>query len=651
MLTIFRVPFGNDYKNVIMPDKRTMEAYTSMLKKTYTYFNIETIYNYRVQQDTVIVTVARRFDYLREFNYAIMDNKAYFVTQIDEETKSPVNNSCRLTLTYDAWANNLVHFDPVHPIYSIVERATVPRFIGNSFDVENNNILPETLDFIENELQVNEHMQTNPYKMLFMRLEITDNNLLAENKIFQYLPNYEDGSQEYEFEINNTAWDNSEKIKNISKLELPCRYRYHKNILYMPVMLYKWDKTTKSYIPQDNFKCFSNCQMLGYSIKSLTTHPVNYQVQSRILFGKLSSYTFHCPVYWNYDTGKNAIKFTNAVACNFGIQDDGSSETKYYSVGIFFPNIVQLVNNNSINLNFLEYENEAKHFKLTEEIDLINPQDPEINYSNAISSNPIFRDSNAHAENLTDPAFTLQSFLKIIYNGQTFKYYPIDNDKYVTDIKIIKDKRTSQCRLYITDNGVPVNNKFGDLLNNSGEITFAIDSLADYRARNGSQNLLTAGINAVKGIIDLKTGNVAGAIQSGINILDLYAKKVDANNTPDTYIAGMGEDDIILQDDVKVVRCEPNRESPLWETYCGDIYNYGYKVSKYIDIFTRNRKCFDYIKTIDVELPLRINARDRNILKTMYDNGVTIWYGENLKNNKWMSKDYRLYTNPEINLL
>ena len=236
-------------------------------------------------------------------------------------------------------------------------------------------------------------------------------------------------------------------------------------------------------------------------------------------------------------------------------------------------------------------------------------------------------------------------------------YGIIDND--VSDIPIVDDYTASYIQAnknsiattnkYALDNarrGVTQNNAT-NRLNNA-----IIDREQDYRETD-------AGVNAISNLLQ---GNIGGALTSGYNLVkatDLaeasrasmnlnnqfananlkinaeqaigltQAKLEDINNIPPT-LSNMGNNSLFSYGNnirgVYIV-CKTIRNE-----YAEQLTNYfkmfGYKVNKLEIPNTKSRKSYNYIKTVDANIPNNY----LNTLKGIFDHGLTIWHTDDIGN-------------------
>lgn len=147
--------------------------------------------------------------------------------------------------------------------------------------------------------------------------------------------------------------------------------------------------------------------------------------------------------------------------------------------------------------------------------------------------------------------------------------------------------------------------------------------------------------------IGAATGTVNGVINYTNYIRGEVAKQKDLKSHPDTILTS-DDSSFNLNDknyDICFYRMKICCEN---EEIIASIFNMsGYKVNR-VDIpNTRSRVRFNYIQTIGANLHGSINQYDLNLIKEIYDNGITIWHYNPVI---FHYLDYS-YENIEVNLL
>lgn len=146
-------------------------------------------------------------------------------------------------------------------------------------------------------------------------------------------------------------------------------------------------------------------------------------------------------------------------------------------------------------------------------------------------------------------------------------------------------------------------------------------------------------------------GGVTGAVSGSLNVLTQIlsenAKQKDINSRPDSVISSADASFNILDNnaDISFYRMQICCEN---EEIIAEIFNMsGYKVNRVEVPNTRSRVRFNYLKTIGANIVGSFNQDDLSKIKSIYNNGVTIWHYSETDFNPL---DYS-YENIEVNLL
>ena len=169
---------------------------------------------------------------------------------------------------------------------------------------------------------------------------------------------------------------------------------------------------------------------------------------------------------------------------------------------------------------------------------------------------------------------------------------------------------------------------------------------------NLTNAIMSAGTGIISGVV---SGGLGGGIMAGLNgtvsvaqqQISENAKQHDLKAKPDTVINSTDSSFNVYDKNVGVsfyrmkICCEN-------ELIISNIFNmYGYHVNKLEIPNTRSRARFNYIKTIGANLTGSINQLDLLHLKSIFDNGITIWH---YNKDDFNYLDYS-YENMEVSLL
>ncbi len=208
----------------------------------------------------------------------------------------------------------------------------------------------------------------------------------------------------------------------------------------------------------------------------------------------------------------------------------------------------------------------------------------------------------------------------------------------------IKSVATKGTTMIIPKNYKNMETNFIEALINIDENNVAIrtDAWKQYEATNKanlrSGLLVNAGGSAFNSIlsagIGLATGNpfaIAGAVTSGVSIgtgiANEMLKREDIKKSPDT-LQSTGDDIMLkhnltgLQDFILFYEIEEAFKEKLFRYF----QFYGYASNEFGVPNTQTRYYFNYIKTFGVNLTANLDNDIIAKLKSIYDNGVTIWH-------------------------
>ena len=133
-----------------------------------------------------------------------------------------------------------------------------------------------------------------------------------------------------------------------------------------------------------------------------------------------------------------------------------------------------------------------------------------------------------------------------------------------------------------------------------------------------------------EGLTNLFTGNLVGVGQALFNYGDSYQGEISAMNKGYTLTAS-GSDSI--HDLAFVTGMSAYYQQPIEEymNVIGSYFHlYGYAQNKMMTPPINNRKYWNYVKTQDIRMKIPNCPKEHlNIMKSIFDNGVTVWHLEN----------------------
>ena len=678
-IELFKVPFDNSYKKVFDIDKKVVllgydyekTFHDYVLSINYESIDISqpTISNIKRYNNNIIFTLKQNYFDIRNFNYISLkyNNKYYFyfITSIVSENDNPVNPSVTITGEWDAWHNHLtdIYFHSITNSNTII-RAHEDRFVysNNKYSTtfyRNNN----TKTFTEKELNYDTEkgVYNDEYKMLWLRLTVAD----------EFFTEYND-------KLNGTYYKFEDKDPSYCTGIRPITNSNFRNVLYIPISIYYKGESVGGILRQ---KAFTDT----------TITPSKY-ISGEYIYDPTTGSVVKLYVTVN----GGSIPLTKLPYINAGLNImelyNESGMTSYYkSVEFTFnaPYTIEFSKDNNnyyadIYAPFVRFNNIFSGSSSYYGNAIIGMPDKikDSNYTYTFTKIPVYINSGGtltqdfekmkelffdfENEKIINCLPTITPITNIYENDSIknepklfiypYKYYSLyyNNSEYILDIPqnksqylryiLYTNKKTSQPFIRIlsitneqTNTDTKQINNGNIYLKNSGEITYAVDALADYQIRNGAQEKTSVYLNMLNNII--KNGfnvvGVGGAITSGINDLTRIASRyVDLNNTPDNVIlSNRGEDDIYIQDNVLIYENTCSDNMLIQEKY-KELYVYGYDYVKIDNITNNSRFWFDYKQTQNCKLNNTINLADKQRIEQMFDDGVHMFHINYNENNE-----------------
>ena len=159
---------------------------------------------------------------------------------------------------------------------------------------------------------------------------------------------------------------------------------------------------------------------------------------------------------------------------------------------------------------------------------------------------------------------------------------------------------------------------------------------------NVQQTMLSSIVTgAISGsMVNVGLGTLVGAtIGAGVNIYSAIqsnkASVTDMRNKPNSLISRGGDFMLGMNTTAKTLSLYRYRQCNESMQQLGDYFHmFGYKQNKIMDINTRSRRDFNFIKTIGVNINTLKGIPQQHLdkLKSIYDNGVTIWHIDTVGN-------------------
>lgn len=208
---------------------------------------------------------------------------------------------------------------------------------------------------------------------------------------------------------------------------------------------------------------------------------------------------------------------------------------------------------------------------------------------------------------------------------------------------------------YLGDND---GKEYNSINNGIDELPLKTDAYTQYMSQNKASattgvalslgsTIIQAGIGAMTGGIGAVVG-IGQALTIAQQIGSEMLKKQDLKDAPDS-IRKQGnniEFDIV---DGNIFKKLFAKSTTKTESLFNYFYHYGYKANAFKKPNYRSRYYFNYIKTIGVNIKTNIDSIYVNELKSMFNNGVTIWHYRD--SDTWKGTNNYDYENAEMNLI
>lgn len=150
----------------------------------------------------------------------------------------------------------------------------------------------------------------------------------------------------------------------------------------------------------------------------------------------------------------------------------------------------------------------------------------------------------------------------------------------------------------------------------------AVTLAASGTAVGGMAGLITATDGVIQRAVD---------IQATENTLMGYAQ--DATNVPPSVSKMGGNTSYDYGNGLNGIRIIKKQIKPEYQDILANYWNkYGYKVHRVLYPNLHTREKWNYIKTVNAIITGNINANDLRTIKTIYDNGVTLWHTNDVGN-------------------
>lgn len=178
-------------------------------------------------------------------------------------------------------------------------------------------------------------------------------------------------------------------------------------------------------------------------------------------------------------------------------------------------------------------------------------------------------------------------------------------------------------------------------LRTEGSLVVSKDNATEYMRANGASFITQKAQSLYNGIM-ANTGNIksqdttaegapgglgksiSSAVFSGATTVASFVDMVNAQNVYDIPSQNCVDSTLFL-DDILVVQNQP-RDVSESERAWKYLAFFGVNYSRYGTVTDRSRSNYDYIQTLGCELPFIPNAEAREVLQSIFNNGVYVWH-------------------------
>lgn len=621
-VVLFETPLDLDYNNVIDVDKDPeFDTIYNILIDTYPHRIVTpTIKSVKHSNSKAFITVRENYEWVRRYNYCVVFQEDsiyqyYFIESVISENNGIQSSATTLQLKWDAWANNIYYFKdvPNNILTSHMDRFT-PVYGANEdvvgieprFYIKNNNV---KLDTRKGEL--------DPFNRQMIPLFCA----ITYKELGLY-PNVPNTSGAYGL---MSEWRTLSGQTYIVYVGDSLNGRMGRKVVYCFLGLYSVE--LNKLVQTDVSSAASISLTDGQTLTSLN-YTLNPDV-SRLFNEDFTDYienvrlTFNCP--FPYRIYGQSIIFDNYI-CKLPLLFKDISQDNNFDLPL------AIVGDGSVDkVTGAGTTAKVADFRFSFPI---NNEHSYIRYKDYTYGDVYDSDFTDLPVNVTEPLSYIKPFNNVYLtaNDRVIDYPFINDEAKYVELTLINETPQPQLRVEINNALTPFDKNI--FIDDSGYVSFGVDSLASFNNRNGARmglNILSKGVAAVAGVIGAFNGGGTGALVSGVkNALDIVKQSgtiIDADRTPDTFNVQTGECDIRYQDRVRLITEKCDTSSIMYKETMKFYYIYGYTFTRMASPFTNVRYAFDYCKTIDCNLSsLRINNEDRIELENAFNRGITKWH-------------------------
>ena len=566
-ITFYKTPLDDSYRNVFDFGnyEETGNIYKQFLDLTFPkkVISLASVRSVKETNGNCTFTLFTEYADIREYNYVCINgDKFYFVT--DYVSQNDGNHaSVGIILKWDAWANNLNALSDTGNIdTNVIERRHTERFYAGN----SGNAIRQYNTVAEGDSPNHIVKDISSVNMVLWQAFRFDSDVFIKNS---------SGTLFYYAGLIGTQ-----------SVKTP--------VTFNPVFTYNAKTKTLTRVSKVNGEIKNYANIYSSSLKS-----------SHILS---SWFTFLAPIQASV-TADGEITILNTDLTNTYLYEKQGSET-------------------------VQIGGTSDYFMTVRDPDTwweIRPMPTDVYYRKAKGSVTPTITTDYFTRNIPAVRNAESKLYTYPYNYTKFKirdkeHINVNTDRY-DDFEVILDAR---------DKTTPILRftEFGNADNTPvyvpipSQNIISVDQLDLFNRNNGESAYTNLGLGIVSKVLTgASTGN-AGMIASGAtDLIGFYANQTDLKNRQDNYSVPsfIASDDIQYQDFPFILSCEMYDEDEI-QTIITRWQRYGYKINKRGSVRENTRIDFDYVKTIDCNLPFITNIRDKNEIESAYNNGITRWH-------------------------
>lgn len=175
-------------------------------------------------------------------------------------------------------------------------------------------------------------------------------------------------------------------------------------------------------------------------------------------------------------------------------------------------------------------------------------------------------------------------------------------------------------------NGITYNYDYMVTFANFPVLPWHYDTFANWSALNSMSLISSYANQGINAITNIATGNAFGLLGNLESGLSSLASLLDKSRANDKTIGTVQGNFNIYSGSAGVYYKYVFAKAEYIHMIDDYFTHYGYQINETKTPSLHNRRNFDYIKTSDINIVGRIPQEDMNELKSLFNNGLTIWH-------------------------